>query len=398
MTDPQLEPRRLDSWKAIAAHLNRDERTVRRWEQELGLPIRRLPGGRGRSVFAYVEELDAWLKGIGAAGEVHDGEAATESATGEARVPTWRRLPAIVASAAGIVLMAAAWAYANRAPATPLRILTTPEGIRASTPAGALAWTYQFSTEYGWSLPTFDMAEPSRAMAGDHPAVYVATGYKVRRADEQAASGELYEFTPHGRLVRTFAFTDTVTIGGKSYGPPWAIASFAVSDSAGHRRLIVSAHHYIWGASLVAVLDDTFRRTGTFVHDGWIEAVRWIGSDRVLATGFSNRDDAGTALLLAADSIHKPIKTVLFPRSDLNRATHSRFNRAVPQLTESGFLIRTLEMPSQGLNAVADVIYEFTPSLDLVSSRYSDRYREAMRELGRAIGDSTPGNPKTVAK
>ena len=52
---------RLDSWKAIAAYLKRDVRTVRRWEHELALPVRRLPGGHGRSVFAYTAEIDAWL-------------------------------------------------------------------------------------------------------------------------------------------------------------------------------------------------------------------------------------------------------------------------------------------------------------------------------------------------
>src|SRR5271170_5789521 len=51
---------RLDSWKEIAAFLGRDERTVNRWEKELGLPIHRLPGTKGR-VYAYTEELSAWL-------------------------------------------------------------------------------------------------------------------------------------------------------------------------------------------------------------------------------------------------------------------------------------------------------------------------------------------------
>ena len=37
---------RLDSWKAIAEYLQRTERTVRRWEQELGLPVRRVSGER----------------------------------------------------------------------------------------------------------------------------------------------------------------------------------------------------------------------------------------------------------------------------------------------------------------------------------------------------------------
>ena len=55
--------RRLDSWKEIASFFGCDERTVKRWEKERGLPVHRLPGlGRGK-VFAYSEELSDWLKG-----------------------------------------------------------------------------------------------------------------------------------------------------------------------------------------------------------------------------------------------------------------------------------------------------------------------------------------------
>jgi tetratricopeptide (TPR) repeat protein len=52
--------KRLDSWKEIASFFGRDERTVNRWEKELGLPVHRLPGTKGR-VYAYAEELSAWL-------------------------------------------------------------------------------------------------------------------------------------------------------------------------------------------------------------------------------------------------------------------------------------------------------------------------------------------------
>jgi Tol biopolymer transport system component len=51
---------RLDSWKAIAAYLGRAVTTVQRWEQEEGLPIRRLPHAKKGSVFAYKKELEHW--------------------------------------------------------------------------------------------------------------------------------------------------------------------------------------------------------------------------------------------------------------------------------------------------------------------------------------------------
>jgi len=58
-SNPSTGRKRLDSWKEIAAFFGRDERTANRWEKELGLPIHRLPGTKGR-VYAYTEELSAW--------------------------------------------------------------------------------------------------------------------------------------------------------------------------------------------------------------------------------------------------------------------------------------------------------------------------------------------------
>ena len=51
---------RIDSWRAIAAFLGRDERTVQRWEKERLLPVHRQAGERG-NVFAYKSELLRWL-------------------------------------------------------------------------------------------------------------------------------------------------------------------------------------------------------------------------------------------------------------------------------------------------------------------------------------------------
>ena len=52
--------RRLDSWKEIAAYLNRTVRTARRWEKTEGLPVHRHGHQKRDSVYAYESELDAW--------------------------------------------------------------------------------------------------------------------------------------------------------------------------------------------------------------------------------------------------------------------------------------------------------------------------------------------------
>jgi tetratricopeptide (TPR) repeat protein len=53
---------RLDSWKAIAAYLNRDVTTVQRWEKREGMPVHRHLHDRMGSVYASRAELDAWTR------------------------------------------------------------------------------------------------------------------------------------------------------------------------------------------------------------------------------------------------------------------------------------------------------------------------------------------------
>jgi tetratricopeptide (TPR) repeat protein len=52
--------RRLESWKEIAVFFDRDEKTVRRWERDLGLPVHRLPGVSKGRVYAFANELSEW--------------------------------------------------------------------------------------------------------------------------------------------------------------------------------------------------------------------------------------------------------------------------------------------------------------------------------------------------
>lgn len=54
-------PALLTSWKEIAMYLGKGVRTVQRWEQQFGLPVRR-PNEKVKGiVHATTDELDAWL-------------------------------------------------------------------------------------------------------------------------------------------------------------------------------------------------------------------------------------------------------------------------------------------------------------------------------------------------
>jgi hypothetical protein len=51
----------LNSWKEIAAYLDRGVRTVQRWEKQ-GLPVRRLSSGPRAPVIATTTDIDAWIQ------------------------------------------------------------------------------------------------------------------------------------------------------------------------------------------------------------------------------------------------------------------------------------------------------------------------------------------------
>ena len=107
------EPRRLDSWKEIAAYLNRDVTTVQRWEKREGMPVYRHVHDKRGSVYAVTEELDAWREQRRPV-EVSETEAAAgeEGARGGLRL--WWAVAA-VAVCAGLAAGYVAWRAHGRA-------------------------------------------------------------------------------------------------------------------------------------------------------------------------------------------------------------------------------------------------------------------------------------------
>ena len=62
MPERNTPQKTLESWKQIAAYLDRSERTVRRWEATEGLPVHRREHERQDTVFAYRHEIEAWSR------------------------------------------------------------------------------------------------------------------------------------------------------------------------------------------------------------------------------------------------------------------------------------------------------------------------------------------------
>jgi len=388
---PPARPR-LDSWKAIADYLQRDVATVARWEKNLGLPVRRV-AGTGRSVFAYTSEIDDWLKTNRPPGEV-DPPMPPAPLTPSTGLRLW---PWFAVLAALLVLVVALVARPRELLAEAFHVEVTTEGVVARDSAGTQLWRHPFPA----TATTFlTIAYPGRTqvMGGAVPGVYFATGYRARQTGSVIESGELTFLDSHGQGRRSFAFDDQVTFHGTPYSAPWAMTAFAVNEGNGTRRVAVSAHHYTWDPGLVTILDDRWQRRGTFVHAGWIEQLRWITPERLLIGGFSNARNGGMIALLdpaalagqgpeVAGSPHycencgtdRPLRMLVFPRSEINLAAGARFNRVLLDGAGDHVIAQTVEMTVSDGDAVA--VYEFTPALDLVSAKFGERYWDMHRTL-----------------
>ena len=62
MSERNTPQKTLESWKQIAAYLDRSERTVRRWEATEGLPVHRREHEKQDTVFAFRHEIEAWSR------------------------------------------------------------------------------------------------------------------------------------------------------------------------------------------------------------------------------------------------------------------------------------------------------------------------------------------------
>ena len=109
---------RLDSWKEIAAFLNRDVTTVQRWEKREGMPVHRHLHDRMGSVYASRTELDAWTQSRNPRPAQEDGNGvgpsplAAAPPTGITPSPSRWRVPLLlILAAAALFIGAAFWMY-----------------------------------------------------------------------------------------------------------------------------------------------------------------------------------------------------------------------------------------------------------------------------------------------
>ncbi len=133
----------LDSWKEIAAYLNRDVTTVQRWEKREGMPVHRHLHDRMGSVYASRAELDAWARGRNprAAQENGNSAASPDAPARRASISTEGPLPH-----AAISTSRTKWQF--------VLPLAAAAAAAAALAIGASLWFQK--TEYFWRNPIAD--------------------------------------------------------------------------------------------------------------------------------------------------------------------------------------------------------------------------------------------------
>jgi hypothetical protein len=291
-----------------------------RWEKASGLPVHRVPGGRGRSVFAFKGEVAEWLAGHGdvafpnaptAAGELPPTPVTT-AARRSAR--PWR---VAVTVAGGVVvlfvagrMLADAWSIPTVA-----SIHASHGGLEALDARGESLWRYEVP-----QLVDMSITEQTAVVAdinGDGRADALVAATVSMPSGVQ--DGWLLAIDGARRVLWQRALAEHYRFGDIDYGPPWPPVHLASYRVGGQPRVAVAAHHYTWWPAIVAVLDADGRTVGRFVNAGWIHDVIPNGDGRyLLASGVSNTHGGG--ILAVLDAAHpdgaSPPGGTLAPCSD----------------------------------------------------------------------------------
>ncbi len=241
---------RLDSWKEIAAYLQKEVRTVQRWEKNLGLPVRRLGQGKQGTVFAYKADLDSWW--LETQSKVDQEGKSAEGTTSSAQEPL---TPTLAANSDSIT--------AQPHPPRPVilrRALLLLLAVGAVGVALAAFWP-QIHNRLSPAPPKMTLAvRPLKNLSGDPKQDFVADGL----TEEMITSlGQLHpDEMAVIRLSPAYASSDLDRIGKDIHAHYVLEGGVRVS---GQRVAItaqlfqVSDHSLVWGEAYERDLQDVLR-------------------------------------------------------------------------------------------------------------------------------------------
>lgn len=402
----------LTTWQEIAQHLNVSIRTAQNYEKKASLPVRRMPGARGR-VLAYRADLDRWK----AEQLVLTSPLSTSPVNGldvvkavDLEVPSSRRalLGAVVAIAgAGIVFPVVRSVWPARQPVAYRTLIST---LIALDGQGQEVWRHEFPQ--GLINGAFDQ-EPGHTMRcyfadidGDGEVEVLFAYCPVNRG---ATGDTLICFSRTGKEKWRFTPGRPIVIDGSGnrYAPPYFIGSVqAIADKRERKtRIIVSSNHYMLYPDQVVALDGTGKQTGEYWHPGHLLHMTHAdldgdGNDELLIAGVNNAYHAATLLIFdpgklgGASSFFTDYRlhltgfapgtekaAVFFPRTCVGRL--EPYNR-VWELKVIDNRIYAAVVEATAEENPRKILYELDSKLRVLSAMPTVEFQAAHRELEKA--------------
>jgi hypothetical protein len=405
---------KLSNWKDIAAFLQRDVRTAQRWERENGLPIHRVPGAKGHSVYAYPEEINRWFerRQITSDPQLLSLEEVPEGSDGDrigmpipaptqtlARPSWWHRyVPAVLVLSTIILAFAlVVWIVRAMHPPQIARLAFTETGLAAWDASPKLLWTYDFGERLG-SNPSTEVFPPivrTRWSKNGPEEILVVPPLAI--SEQNLSTDTLYNFSTSGRLLWSHRFDDKVSFAGTVYGPRWLFGALMTLTDGPRPSIWCAVREFPWFPSVVLEMDKNGHPLAHFVNAGHIIGLfhfRNQAGSFVLASGINN--EYGSAILAVLPEDHpsgsspqtpgshyscddcpegRPYRYFVFPRSELNRASQYAYDMAWNVLVDDdGIHVMVDELPSTALPMADWESYNFTSAFQPVSVDVSDHY------------------------
>lgn len=373
------EGSRLVGWKAIAAYLGKDVRTVLRWERERGLPIHRPPGRRGQSVYALRDELDRWLL----TPRPVVGERAQPVTSRQAAAAPQRLQVHHLWLAAAFMLTVGVIVYAGWPRPAIARIAVEGRAVLAFDSDGREIWAHP-------------IAGDSVTLSGDNGVgrnVYIGdvdgdstaealVSILVTTSSPNSVSARLLCFETNGRLRWSREIDDALELDGGRFTAPWPVTDLMVFGDE-RKTIAAAAHHLTWWPSMVLTLDAA---TGTprtrYVHRGWIMRVDVTAdSKHVVAAGINNPQEAQAVMVLDSNTLEERFYALL-PRPDASAAIQEPLDRQHYWISQTG--PPTIRFGHSRSHApVPETIVELADDLRGLRASQSDSYWAWHRRLER---------------
>lgn len=337
--------RRISTWKEIASFLGVSTRTAQQWERTRGLPVYRVRGGLRGSVYAFQEELEAWLQGPGQG--LHE----------EAPPPRpWRiyagGLAALLLAAA---LLAAAWPRLRARWVRPVSARFESEVLVALDEQGREVWRRRPEPPADLPSGVLDMKKSKAVLAdlngdGAREVVAVEAFESGSPALNSLIRRELLSCTsPSGRLLwRRAPDCGLLDAEGRRFTSDWDVHALLASGAPGRERVYVALGHRNRFPGVVAEVERDGALKMVFANHGHVNSLaaveaggkHWLvagGATNALkggflalldpAAGFSKAPEGGPARYRMANPAgNGPAAYYHIPLADLTAASLSEVN------------------------------------------------------------------------